>query len=107
LGWRYEISLPSTAPFPAKPYLINTYYTTGTIRYAIRRLKSLRAYHPDGFCFTNLTLFSINILEGLEFSASIYNLFDQDDAYPGFGEHYQDKLYQDDRSLRFKLTYRF
>ena len=49
----------------------------------------------------------MNILEGLEFYASIYNLFGQDYAYPGFGEHLQDKLYQDDRSLRFKLTYRF
>ncbi len=69
--------------------------------------KTLTGHHTDDYFLTNLTLFSMNILEGLEFSASVYNVFDQDYAYPGAGEHLQDKLYQDGRSLRFKLTYRF
>jgi outer membrane receptor for ferrienterochelin and colicin len=69
--------------------------------------KTLTGHHADDYFLTNLTLFSMNILEGLEFSASVYNLFDQDYAYPGFGEHLQDILYQNGRILRFKLTYRF
>lgn len=40
-------------------------------------------------------------------AASVYNIFEENYAYPGFGEHLQDKLYQGERSFRLKLTYRF
>jgi len=43
---------------------------------------------------------------GLEVAASVYNLFDVDYAYPGFGEHTQDTIEQDGRTFWVGLTSR-
>jgi iron complex outermembrane receptor protein len=59
------------------------------------------------FCVTNLTLFSQSLLPGLDFSASIYNLFDKHYDDPGAAEHRQDVIEQDGRTFRVKLTYLF
>ena len=64
----------------------------------------------DGYAVANLTLFSQNIVRGLEVSASLYNLFDTRYALPGgpgLQASGQDRVYQDGRSFRVKLTYRF
>ena len=61
----------------------------------------------DGFCTVNWTLFSRRLLKGLECSASLYNLLDARYAFPGGPGHTQDLLWQDGRSFRVKLTYRF
>jgi outer membrane receptor for ferrienterochelin and colicins len=59
----------------------------------------------------NLTLFSQNLIKGLELSATIYNLLDtryDDPATQGQGRtHLQDLIEQDGRTFRVKLTYRF
>jgi len=60
-----------------------------------------------GFLLTNLTLFSRKLVEGVELSGSIYNLFDVRYADPGSGEHTQEVLPQDGRLFRIKLTYQF
>jgi iron complex outermembrane receptor protein len=60
-----------------------------------------------GYTITNLTLFSRNLLPGLELSASVYNLFDKNYDDIGGAEHRQDLLSQEGRSYRAKLTYRF
>ena len=52
-------------------------------------------------------LFSQNLIKNLEFSASIYNLLDQSYSDPASRIHTQDKILQDGRSFRVKLTYRF
>ncbi len=44
---------------------------------------------------------------GFEIAASVYNPFDADYAYPGFGEHVQDVIEQDGRTFGVRLTYRF
>ncbi|HEX9023063.1 MAG TPA: TonB-dependent receptor [Geobacteraceae bacterium] len=71
------------------------------------------------FFITNLTLFSKNILQDLELSASVYNLFDCRYGDPGGAEHIQDPgrfvdpghpldiIRQDGRTFRVKLTYKF
>jgi len=69
--------------------------------------KTLAGGEIGGFWQTNVTLFSQNFFKGLELSASLYNLFDKKYSDPGAGEHVQDKIQQDGRSFRFKLTYRF
>jgi iron complex outermembrane receptor protein len=56
---------------------------------------------------TNLTLLSEKIAKGMELSASVYNLFDKRYADPGAPEHVQDLIWQDGRSYRLKLSYRF
>jgi iron complex outermembrane receptor protein len=69
--------------------------------------KTLAGNEADSFFVTNLTLFSRNLLKGLEASVSVYNLFDNKYSDPGAAEHTQDLLQQDGRSFRFKLTYKF
>jgi outer membrane receptor for ferrienterochelin and colicins len=59
----------------------------------------------------NLTLFSQNLVKGLDISASVYNVLDRkfsDPASQVHGRlHEQDTLQQDGRTFRVKLTYRF
>ena len=60
-----------------------------------------------GYTLANLTLFSREIVKGLEASASIYNLFDQHYSDPVGSDFRQDSIPQDGRNFRLKLTYRF
>jgi len=55
----------------------------------------------------NLTLFSQNFVKNLEFSASVYNVFDRHYSDPASRFHVQDTLEQNGRTFRLKLTYRF
>ncbi len=59
------------------------------------------------FWLMNATLFSQKIVKGLEFTASVQNLFDQKYAFPGTASHRQAELPQLGRSLWCKLTYKF
>jgi iron complex outermembrane receptor protein len=61
----------------------------------------------DAFWVANLTLFSQKLIEGLELSISLYNLFNTDYANPGGPGLTQDLVQQDGRTLRVKATYRF
>jgi outer membrane receptor for ferrienterochelin and colicins len=69
--------------------------------------KTLAGRNADAFFITNLTLFSQNLIKGLDISASVYNLFNRKYSDPGSIEHLQDLLEQDGQTFRFKLTYRF
>jgi iron complex outermembrane receptor protein len=69
--------------------------------------RTLAGRRADDFVTANLTLFSRELVKGLEVSASIYNLFDTKYGYPGAEDHLQDVIQQDGRSFRLKLTYRF
>ncbi|MEM5787164.1 MAG: TonB-dependent receptor [Syntrophobacteraceae bacterium] len=76
----------------------------------VRWMSSRSTLSGDGsgsFVIGNLTLFSDKLLNGLEVSASVYNIFDQKYSDPGSQEHLQDLIEQDGRTFRFKLTYRF
>ena len=61
----------------------------------------------EGFGIVNFTLFSRELLKGLELSASVYNLLDQKYDDPSTPFHRQDLIEQDGRTFRVKLTYRF
>jgi iron complex outermembrane receptor protein len=69
--------------------------------------KSLAGNQIGGFWVTNLTLFNQNLFKGVDLSASIYNLFGKKYNDPGAGEHVQEKIRQDGRNFRFKLTFKF
>jgi iron complex outermembrane receptor protein len=60
-----------------------------------------------GYEVVNFTLFSQNLLKNLEFSGSVYNLFDTHYSDPATPFHHQDLIPQDGRTFRIKLTYRF
>ena len=55
----------------------------------------------------NLTLFSRELVRGLEASASLYNLFDTDYGDPASDAYRQEFIAQDGRAFRIKLAYRF
>jgi outer membrane receptor for ferrienterochelin and colicins len=69
---------------------------------------TLQGNRVGSFARCNLTLYSRQLLPGLEASASLYNLFDTSAADPvGADLSPIDSLPQEGRSFRFKLTYSF
>jgi outer membrane receptor for ferrienterochelin and colicins len=68
---------------------------------------TVRGESTGGYGVVNLTLYSRELIENLEFSASVYNLFDRTYADPATRFHVQDTLERDGRSFRLKMTYRF
>ena len=63
--------------------------------------------HLGAFWLANFTLYSRELVRNLEFSASIYNLFDRKYADPVSTDYLEDRIRQDGRSFRVKLTYKF
>lgn len=61
----------------------------------------------DGFTLINFTLVSRDILNGLDLSGSIYNLFDERYGYSGAEDHVQNVIEQDGRTFRLKAIYKF
>jgi len=61
----------------------------------------------DDFFITNVTLFSQNLIKGLDASVSIYNLFDKRYRDPVGAEITNNYVEQDGISIRMKLTYKF
>ena len=59
------------------------------------------------YWIANATLYSQHWANGLELSASIYNLFDRRYLDPGSGNVAQSVIAQEGRSFRIKLSYRF
>ena len=55
----------------------------------------------------NFTLYSPKLLMGWEFSASLYNAFDNVYADPASVAHAEDIIYQNGRNFRIKLTYHY
>jgi outer membrane receptor for ferrienterochelin and colicins len=55
----------------------------------------------------NVTVLTERLRKGMELSATVYNLFDNEYADPGSEEHRQDAIIQNGRSFGVKLTYSF
>jgi len=75
-------------------------------QYVDRRKIDAGGYAP-AFAVTNLTLFSQNLVQRLDASVSVYNLFDKEYGDPVTLDFVQPTIQQDGRSYRFKLTYAF
>jgi len=73
------------------------------------RRNTVTGRNTGAFFITNLSMYSRNLYPGLELSATIYNLFDRQYGDPSAGTpvHQQDKIMQDGRAFRIKLTYSF
>jgi iron complex outermembrane receptor protein len=61
----------------------------------------------DSFAVVHFTLFSRELIKGLELSASVYNLFDTRYGDPVSVDFTQASIEQDGRTFRAKVTYRF
>jgi iron complex outermembrane receptor protein len=59
----------------------------------------------DPFYITTASLWSRGLIQNLELSLTFYNLFNQRYYNAAGDEHLQDKIEQDGRHLRFKLSY--
>jgi iron complex outermembrane receptor protein len=68
---------------------------------------TLGGQETKGFGTANFTLFTRELLKGVELSASVYNLFDVKYSDPGGPEHAQDTILQNGRTGRVKLTWHF
>lgn len=97
------------------PLLAHKLFAGAELQYTSSR-KTLLGRDSGSFFITNLTLFSQNIIKGLELSGTIYNLFDKRYRDPVAGELTidpeapelgLDTVEQDGRTFRVKLTYRF
>jgi iron complex outermembrane receptor protein len=88
------------------PVYSDKVFTAFELQYTGKR-DTLAGNKADDFFLANLTLFSRELLKGIEVSASIYNLFNKKYSDPGGPEHLQDLLSQDGTNFRFKLTYRY
>ena len=69
--------------------------------------KTLLGNDSGDYLLANLTLFSHELVRGLELSASVYNLFDKKYFHSGSPEHLQDRIQQDGRTFQIKANYRF
>jgi len=69
---------------------------------------TLQRTKVSDFTLVNFTLFSPNLLKGLDLSASVYNVFDRDYVDPADWLHFQlAAIPQPGRMFRMKLVYRF
>jgi outer membrane receptor for ferrienterochelin and colicins len=71
------------------------------------RVKTLTRNTADDFVLANFTLFSRELVKGLELSAGVHNLLDTKYGYPGAEDHLQDVIQQNGRTFFGKLTYKF
>ncbi|UFS68795.1 TonB-dependent receptor [Geomonas sp. RF6] len=105
------VTLPDSPRHLGKINLIAPCYKdrlfTGVELQYLSKRKTLAGRSDKPHLLTNLTLFSRKLVEGVELSGSIYNLFDVRYGDPGSGEHLQDVIPQDGRLFRIKLTYQF
>ena len=61
----------------------------------------------DGYWVSQLSLFTRELIPGLEASATLYNLFDAEIDHPISAEYIGNAMPQPGRTFRVKLTYRF
>jgi outer membrane receptor for ferrienterochelin and colicins len=68
---------------------------------------TLTSQYAAAYVVPNFTLFSRNILKGWELSASFYSAFNQKYGDPGGNGLAEDVIFQDGRSFRIKVGYKF
>jgi len=88
------------------PVYRSSVYISPELQYSSPRL-TLAGNRTRDAVTANLTILGRNLIQGLEASASIYNLFDTRYGDPGSSEHRQDIIDQDGINFRIKLSYRF
>jgi iron complex outermembrane receptor protein len=98
---RHLAKLNLIAPLPA-----GKIFAGGETQYVSERT-SLRGDTARAYYVVNLTLFGRDLVNGLDGSVSVYNLFDYRYGDPTGNKTPEDILPQDGRSFRAKLTYRF
>jgi iron complex outermembrane receptor protein len=102
---RHLVKANVSVPLPIPGFKQNVYadlegqYTSSRV--------TLFGTEASGFGLVNFTLFSRDLLKGLEVSGSVYNLLDKRYSDPASPFHQQDLIEQNGRTFRIKATYRF
>jgi outer membrane receptor protein involved in Fe transport len=60
-----------------------------------------------GYWLANVNLIAAGPVNGLEFTMTLLNLFDERYDHPAADNHWQDRLAQDGRAVRLRMDYRF
>jgi len=84
----------------------DTYRTSFSLQYVGEKQGS-NGDKIDDYVIGNLSVQGNDIVEGLELSATIYNLFDTEYAHTAGEEHAQSEIGQDGLSFRVKAVYKF
>src|ERR1700687_3036959 len=88
------------------PLVNQTVFASMNLQYVSSRA-TLRGQYSAAYVVPNVTLFSRNVLNGWEFSASLYNLFNRKYSDPAGNGLAEKVLFQDGRNFRIKVAYRF
>jgi len=88
------------------PLIRQKVFLSMDLQYLSRRI-TLTGQSTAAYVLPSVTLFSRNVLKGWEGSVSLYNVFNQKYADPGGNGLTEDALFQDGRSFRIKVGYRF
>jgi iron complex outermembrane receptor protein len=88
------------------PLVTQKVFASVNLQYVSKRA-SLTGQTSAAYLIPNLTLFSRNLLNGWEFSASLYNMFNHRYADPAGGGLAENLILQDGRNFRVKVGYRF
>ncbi len=88
------------------PVIPERLFAGSELRYMSPR-KTVHDKKSDDSYVMNLTLSAPNVFKGLDLSASVYNLLNQDYGDPGSESNRQDLIPQDGISFRLKATYSF
>jgi outer membrane receptor for ferrienterochelin and colicins len=88
------------------PLFRQNVFASMDLQYVSKRA-SLTGQYAAAYVVPNFTLFSRNILKRWELSASLYNAFNHKYADPGGNGLAEDVIFQDGRSFRIKVGYKF
>ena len=88
------------------PLIKQKVFASMDLQYVSKRA-TLAGQYSGAYAVPNFTLFSRNILARWEISASLYNAFNQKYADPAGNGLAEDTIFQDGRTFRIKVGYRF
>jgi iron complex outermembrane receptor protein len=88
------------------PLIARKLFASTDWQYVSKRA-TLAGEYSGAYAVSNLTLLNRNVLNGWEFSASVYNVFDRNFTDPRSNGLAEDVLSQDGRSFRFSAGYHF
>jgi outer membrane receptor for ferrienterochelin and colicins len=88
------------------PVIRQKVFTSMDLQYLSNR-ETLAGQYSGAYTVTNFTLFSRNVFKGWEVSAGLYNAFNKKFADPGGNGLAEDVIFQDGRTFRVKIGYRY
>ena len=88
------------------PLIKQKVFASMDVQYVSTRA-TLAGQYSGAYALPNFTVFTRNVLNRLEVSASLYNAFGQQYADPAGNGLAQDALFQDGRTFRIKVGYHF